>query len=121
MHHTPYTIHHTPYTIRPSPYTLHPTPYIIHHTPYTLNSETKFLNPEPYPQQVADKGGCELLRIPVLVWKELQENKITGNALTPNTVDPFFTLGACFPRGGPVLDPVLAPSETTDNVLRIFR
>ena len=28
-------------------------------------------------------------------------------ALTPNTVEPIPTLGALFPRGGPVQDPVL--------------
>ena len=29
--------------------------------------------------------------------------------LTPNTVELIFTLGALFPRGGPVQDPVLTP------------
>ena len=32
-------------------------------------------------------------------------------ALTPNTGEPIPTLGALFPRGGPVQDPVFTPGS----------
>jgi len=38
------------------------------------------------------------------------------SALTPNTVELIPTLGALFPRGGPVQDPVLTPGADYSQV-----
>ena len=58
----------------------------------------------------ADGSRINLLDTPAEITKKIKRCKVPPKKLTPNTVELIPTLGALFPRGGPVQDPAITRS-----------
>ena len=110
LHPSPYTMPPTPYTLHPRPYTLHSTPCTLHPTPFTQDPTPCTLHPAPY-----------TLHPTPYTLHVLTTVRLAPHALTPDTVELIPTLGALFPRGGPVQDPVLTVPHTVADLHRDLR